>query len=74
MALLERTPLSAKDLSGEIATSEKDIYDHLAHIKKTSNKQDRHLVVTPAHCRKCGFQFKKRGEGHKAGEMPPLQE
>ncbi|MDQ7787226.1 MAG: hypothetical protein RDU01_06420 [Thermodesulfovibrionales bacterium] len=70
MALLERTPLSAKDLSGEIATSEKDIYDHLAHIQKTSNKRDRHLIVIPAHCRKCGFQFKKRDRVTKPGKCP----
>ncbi|MCG2723091.1 MAG: hypothetical protein L6290_13930 [Thermodesulfovibrionales bacterium] len=69
-ALLERTQLSAKDLSGEIATSEKDIYDHLAHIQKTSNKRDRHLVVTPAHCRKCGFQFKKRNRVTRPGKCP----
>lgn len=70
MSLLERTSLSAKDLSGEIMVSEKDIYDHLEHIRKTSGKRAGHLMITPAECRKCGFRFKKREKITKPGKCP----
>jgi len=70
MSLLERTLLSAKDLSKEIMVSEKDIYDHLEHIRKTSGKRDGHFIITPAECRKCGFRFKKREKITKPGKCP----
>jgi transcriptional regulator len=70
MSLLERTSLSAKELSKEIMVSEKDIYGHLEHIQKTSTKRAGHLIITPAQCRKCGFQFKKRDKITKPGKCP----
>jgi transcriptional regulator len=70
MSLLERMPLSAKDLSKETMVSEKDIYDHLEHIRKTSGKRDGHLIITPAECRKCGFRFKKRDKITRPGKCP----
>lgn len=63
MAVLERRTLSARDISSEVRVSEKEIYDHLMHIQKTISKSDRTLVITPSECRRCGFIFKKRGNG-----------
>jgi transcriptional regulator len=70
MFLLEEYTLSAKDLSVYLRISEKDVYDHLEHIRRTMNKGGRHLVVTPARCEKCGFVFSKRGRLSKPGKCP----
>jgi len=59
--------LSAKDLSAEVLISEKEVYEHLEHIRKTVGKG---LVITPSECRKCGFVFKKRDKLKKPGKCP----
>jgi predicted Zn-ribbon and HTH transcriptional regulator len=57
--LLEEEQLSALDLSGELGVKEKEIFEHLEHIAR-SLKPAKRLVVEPAQCRSCDFQFKKR--------------
>ena len=67
---IERETLSAKDISGIVRISEKEVYEHLHHIQISINKKERSLVVTPAECRKCGFSFKKREKLRKPGKCP----
>jgi len=69
-AILEEYALSAKDISTYARISEKDVCDHLEHIKKTMNKGNQHLVVEPAQCERCGFVFKKRGRLTKPSKCP----
>jgi len=68
-ALAEGT-LSAKELSSAIGISEKEVYDHLGHIRKTLTSSGRRLVITPAECKKCGFLFSKRERLKKPGKCP----
>jgi predicted Zn-ribbon and HTH transcriptional regulator len=70
IALLEEYTLSAKDISTYVRIPEKDVYDHLAHIKKTINKGNLHLVVQHAQCEKCGFVFKKRDRLTRPSKCP----
>jgi transcriptional regulator len=70
VALLQDFTFSAKELSGYLRIPEKDVYDHLEHIRKTMNKGGYHLVVNPALCDKCGFIFSKRGRLTKPGKCP----
>jgi predicted Zn-ribbon and HTH transcriptional regulator len=70
ISALEGRTLSAKEISASVRISEKDVYDHLDHIHKTMSKRDRHLVVTPAECLKCGFVFRKRERLTKPGRCP----
>jgi predicted Zn-ribbon and HTH transcriptional regulator len=70
VALLLEREHSAKDLSIELRVPEKEIYDHLEHIRKTVNKGESELTVTPAACEKCGFVFKKRERLKKPGKCP----
>jgi len=70
VTLLKEGPLSGKELSGWLRVPEKDIYDHLEHIRKTMNKGPYRLVVVPARCEKCGFVFRKRGRLKKPGKCP----
>ncbi len=67
IALLESRKLSAKEISPEVSISEKMAYDHLEHIRK---KKELRLIVEPAVCRKCGFEFKKRARLKKPGRCP----
>jgi predicted Zn-ribbon and HTH transcriptional regulator len=61
---------SAKDLSATVKISEKEVYGHLEHIRKSITLSGRHLVITPAECKKCGFQFAKRERLKKPGKCP----
>ena len=70
VAILKEGALSGKDLSGRLRISERDVYEHLEHIRKTMNKGAYKLVVTPAACEKCGFVFRKRGRMKKPGKCP----
>ncbi len=68
--LIEVRSLSAKEISGYVRISEKEVFDHLAHIKKTIRKQNRKVTITPSRCKQCGFEFKKRERLKKPGKCP----
>ena len=69
-AALEQGERSARDFSREVGISEKEVYSHLEHIRKSMSAAGRHLAVTPAECRKCGFVFSKRERLKKPGKCP----
>jgi predicted Zn-ribbon and HTH transcriptional regulator len=68
--VLEGGTLSARDISGAVRISEKEVYEHLYHIQQTINKRDYKLIITPAECKKCGFVFRKRERLKKPGKCP----
>jgi len=70
VAALKEQMMSARDVSGIVRISEKDVAEHLAHIQKSIQKDGEKLVVSPAECRKCGFCFKKRERFRKPGKCP----
>ena len=70
LAELEEGPLSALEISGRISISEKDVYEHLEHIRTTLHRTGRHLAIQPAECVKCGFVFIKRERLKKPGKCP----
>jgi len=59
-ALLEEGPLTAKEISSFIRTPEKEIANHLEHLRKSLHSEGRRLSQVPAECRECGFVFRKR--------------
>jgi transcriptional regulator len=61
---------SARDLSASAGISERDVYNHLEHIRKSIVMSGRHLVITPAECKKCGFVFAKREKFKRPGKCP----
>jgi len=67
--LLSAGTFSAKELSGLIGISEKDVYDQLEHVRRSMKKGAR-VVRKPAECRKCGFLFSKRDRLSKPGRCP----
>jgi transcriptional regulator len=69
-ALLEEHTMSAKEISAIVKIPERDVYDHLDHVRKTLHQTDLHLDVEPAKCEKCGFVFHKRERLSKPGKCP----
>ena len=67
ITLLEGQTLSAKEISADVRVSEKDVYEHLEHIQK---RRDVSLLVLPAECKRCGYQFMKRERLRKPGRCP----
>jgi len=70
ISLLREYALSAKEISLYLKISEKDVCDHLKHIKRTINKGNIHLTMKPAQCEQCGFEFKKRERFSKPTKCP----
>lgn len=69
--LLESRALSAKDLSSRVGIPEKEVCEHLSHIRKSLDKR---MDITPARCRSCGFVFQKREKLKKPGKCPACRE
>ena len=70
-ALLEEGPLTAKEISSAVRRPEKEIANHLEHLKKSLHSDGRRLSQVPAECRGCGFVFRKR-ERLKAPSRCPI--
>lgn len=58
--LLRQQPYTALEISAEVHIPQKDVYDHLEHIRQSSHTTGARLQITPAECLKCGFIFSKR--------------
>ncbi|UCH81631.1 MAG: hypothetical protein JSW20_03170 [Nitrospiraceae bacterium] len=70
VSVLRGQILSAREISGEVHVSEKEVLNNLFYIQKTLAKNKNHLIIIPAECRKCGFVFKKRERFNKPGKCP----
>lgn len=67
---LDSSPVTARDLSRDVGLSEKDVFHHLSHLKKTLKAQNRQLVVQPAVCLDCQYIFQKRERLTRPGKCP----
>lgn len=68
-ALLGRA-LTARELSARTSMREKDVAQHLEHLEKSVRREGGRLVVEPAKCLACGFEFKTRGRFTTPGSCP----
>jgi protein-tyrosine-phosphatase/predicted Zn-ribbon and HTH transcriptional regulator len=68
--LLGQESLSVRHLSQQLSLSEKEVTDHLIHIKRSQKNKTGRLTVTPARCRSCGFVFKDRHRFKRPGRCP----
>lgn len=64
---LRGPPATARDLSQLVRISERDVLDHLEHLAE-SLKSD--LLVEPAECKACGFEFEGRTRMRKPSRCP----
>ena len=70
VSLLSDHASSVRQISFELRMPEKEICDHLEHIRRTMHKRAYHLMVEPAYCERCGFTFRKRERLKKPGKCP----
>lgn len=68
--VLTGNTLSARDISINVGVRERDVYDHLEHIRRSLERKGGELVVTPSECRKCGFVFRKRDRLTRPSKCP----
>ncbi|MCG8615828.1 MAG: ArsR family transcriptional regulator [Desulfobacterales bacterium] len=70
ISLLEKTPMTAREISQAVRIMEKDVPHHLAAIQKSLKRRKKRLKITPCCCRNCGFEFRQRNTFKKPGKCP----
>lgn len=63
-------PLGYKELSAMLGVSEKDLPDHMEHAAKSLRSQGRQLIVLPAACKACGYEFAQRKKVTRPSRCP----
>ncbi|HJV34674.1 transcriptional regulator [Geomonas sp.] len=67
IAALKEESLTAREISGRVGISEKEVLEHLEHVRVALHGA---LVVIPAECMACGFLFRKRERLKGPGRCP----
>jgi transcriptional regulator len=67
VGLLREEGLAAREISEQLGAGEKDVLEHLEHIRIALHGS---LVLEPAYCLTCGFVFKKRERLKGPGRCP----
>lgn len=70
MALLREQELDARDLAQALGLTEKEVYEHLAHVERSVAAAGRKFIVIPSHCLLCGYVFEKRRRLARPGRCP----
>ncbi len=60
LGYLKQGTLTARDLSGLLGIPEKEVIPHLEHLRQTLRRRLPSLVIEPAVCLSCGYEFTKR--------------
>lgn len=68
--LLSAAELSAREISGQVEISEKEVYEHLSHIARSVVSQNKTVLITPAICQRCGYVFEDRRRFTRPGRCP----
>jgi hypothetical protein len=55
--LLRDNPMSVAEIARQVELPIRRVRDDLEHLARSLKHTDVRLVVTPARCRKCGFEF-----------------
>ena len=69
IGMLREHPLSINEMARTLGESSKDLEDDVRHLIKSLHNMPYRLVLVPATCRKCGFEFKK-DKLRKPGKCP----
>lgn len=68
--VLREGPQTIRELSILIGASQKDLLDHLEHLKRSLARDEERLVVYPSYCLACRFEFEERKRLAKPGRCP----
>lgn len=63
-------PLTARELSAAVGIPEKQVADHLEHLRRSLAASGGELVVEPARCQGCEFEFSGRRRASKPSRCP----
>jgi predicted Zn-ribbon and HTH transcriptional regulator len=70
LSLLSGGPCTAKEISAAVRMPEREVGEHLEHLRKSLRAEGRRLEQVPAECRDCGFVFRKRHRLKSPGRCP----
>ena len=59
-----------RELSQELSASERDLVNHLEHLARSRTRSETRLLIEPARCLGCGFEFEDRTRVKKPGRCP----
>jgi predicted Zn-ribbon and HTH transcriptional regulator len=68
--LAAASPLTALELSGLVGVAHRQVDEHLEHLRRTQQHRDEALVVEPARCLACGFEFRARDRLARPSRCP----
>mgnify|MGYP001619535811 CR=1 FL=1 len=68
--LLRVRPWDAGGLSRALGASQRQIEAHLKHVSKSVEGRGERMVIGPAQCRDCGFEFSERTRTTKPSRCP----
>ena len=74
IALLEDEACDVRDISKALHISEKEVGDHLEHIRRSLSATRQKLEIRPAECLACGFVFEDRSRFSRPGRCPRCRE
>ncbi len=57
LELLRDNPMSVAEIAREVRVPVKEVHDDLRHLLQSLRHTGQEMDVTPAQCRKCGFEF-----------------
>ena len=70
ISLLSEDELSAREISGEVGISEKEVIEHLSHIARSVASENKKVFITPARCLGCEYVFEDRRRFTRPGRCP----
>ncbi len=68
--VLREGPATSRDLSRELGIPEREVASHLEHVSRSLKHSGERLVVEPARCLECGFEFTRRRRFTRPGHCP----
>jgi predicted Zn-ribbon and HTH transcriptional regulator len=74
IALLEENEMTARDISRELKIQEKEVFEHLSHIRQTLKNRKKTLLIIPFQCMTCNFTFKDRKRLTRPGRCPKCKQ
>jgi len=69
-AALAAGPKTARELSGDLHLSDREVLRHLEHLERSLKKDGEKLVIEPPECLACGFVFRKRERLDRPSRCP----
>lgn len=70
ISLLIAQEMDARDLSRELGLTEREVYEHLAHVQRSMAAAGGKFSVTPGRCLLCGYLFEHRRRLTRPGRCP----